>query len=456
MRLPVLLFLGSAVFWLVAGSALGCLTSWKLVVPGLLDGTGWLTYGRLRQAADAAMIYGWASQAGMGAAFWLFASLGNVRLEHPRLLVTAAAFWNVGVLSGICAILAGASRSMEGINFPGPVGVLLLVAFACVGLWILLMARESGVRSLFASHWFLVAAFLWFGWSFATANVLLIWSPVSAPAQGPIGRWFASNLVWLWLVPLTLAGIYPLMARLAARPIRSYPSSIPAFWCLAFLGGWCGPGSLIGGPLPAWLASAGVAAGVMLLVPVTIITLNTLGTLQGRKLVSSPAVPFVVASLGCFVMAALQGAATPFLAVVTQFSDYLIGQNALLVLGFVSMGFFGVIHDCLPRLTRSEFHPGWTSWHFWLAVWGIGTMLFALTLGGLLQGFALYDPGVDFLSSVVLAAPFRAVSAVGSLVFLGSTLTFAAIFVRSLLEGAELLPAPRVVRPVRQPEVARA
>ena len=48
LRFPVIMFFSSAIFWLVIGSFLSCLAAWKLVVPSLLDGSGWLTYGRIQ------------------------------------------------------------------------------------------------------------------------------------------------------------------------------------------------------------------------------------------------------------------------------------------------------------------------------------------------------------------------------------------------------------------------
>ncbi|MCX7869444.1 MAG: hypothetical protein N2322_05770, partial [Terrimicrobiaceae bacterium] len=49
-RVPVLLFFGSGLFWLLLGSALGLLASFKMNIPWLLDGEAWLTFGRIRPA----------------------------------------------------------------------------------------------------------------------------------------------------------------------------------------------------------------------------------------------------------------------------------------------------------------------------------------------------------------------------------------------------------------------
>jgi cytochrome c oxidase cbb3-type subunit I len=128
---------------------------------------------------------------------------------------------------------------------------------------------------------------------------------------------------------------------------------------------------------------------------------------------------------------------------VTHFSDYSIGENVLVVFGFLSMALFGASYYVVPRLTGRDFVRADASWHFLLSSWGVGTMFLALFFGGVIQGFALYDPGVDFMSSVALAAPFRAIYALGTLVFLGSCLAFAATFARNLLGGYSPSKTPR-------------
>jgi cytochrome c oxidase cbb3-type subunit 1 len=435
LRFPVIMFLSSAVFWLVVGALLGCLAVWKLVVPSLLDGSGWLTYGRIQPAAENALIYGWASQAGIGLGLWLLARLGQTALGSERLLVAAGPFWNLGVLIGVCSILAGGGEAMRGLEFSGAASFILLIAYACIGVWSLILLRDRSRDGLYVSQWYLLAAFLCFPWLYATANMLIVWWPVQGSAQGPIAAWFWSSLIWLWLVPLALAAVYYLVPHIARRPIRAYPSSVLAFWFLIFLGGWTGTRHLIGGPVPAWMVSAGVAASIMMLIPATIIGINTLGSLSGRAASQAPEVSFTIFGLACFAGVVLQGVGTPLISVVTHFSDYSIGENVLVIFGFLSMALFGATYHAVPRLTGRDFTSANAKRHFWLSAWAIGTMFASLAFGGIIQGFALYDPGVDFMSSVNLAEPFRVVYALGTLVFLGSCLTFAAAFAQNLLGG---------------------
>ncbi len=453
LRFPVVMFVSSAIFWLIVGSFLVCLASWKLVVPSLLDGSAWLTYGRIQAAAENALWYGWASQAGMGLGFWLLARLGRTTLGSRPLLVTAGGFWNFGVLLGICSILAGDGNAVRGLEFSGAAAAILLVAYACIGVWSFILLRDRSSDGLYVSQWYLLAAFLCFPWVYATANMMLIWHPVQGSAQGPIASWFFGALIWLWLTPLVLAIVYYLTPHFAQRPVRAYPSSVLAFWLLAFLGGWMGTRQFIGGPIPAWMVSASVAASIMMLISATIIGINTFGTLRARTNRPTPAFTFTVVGLACFVCVVLQGAATPILSVVTHFSDYTAGEHVMVLFGFVSLTLFGALYYVVPRLTGVDFSPAHVSWHFWLFVWGAGTMFFSLTLGGLIQGFALFDPGVDFMSSVFLVAPFRVMNALGALVFFVATVVFANGFIRNLLDAVDV-PATLPVRSTTAPETA--
>src|SRR6476646_9792899 len=108
-RLPVLMFYTSAIAWLLLGTLLAGLTSFKMHMPDLLSGCSFLTYGRLRPAHMNVMLYGWASMAGIGTAIWLMARLSRTTLRHPLLLVAGAGFWNLGVLIGVIGIFAGQS-----------------------------------------------------------------------------------------------------------------------------------------------------------------------------------------------------------------------------------------------------------------------------------------------------------------------------------------------------------
>ena len=79
-RVPVLLAFGSAAKWLVIGLLLGVVAAIKMHAPAFLAHCPWLTYGRVRPAYFDAIVYGFLSQAGIGAALWTLARCGRGRL----------------------------------------------------------------------------------------------------------------------------------------------------------------------------------------------------------------------------------------------------------------------------------------------------------------------------------------------------------------------------------------
>src|SRR5476651_567175 len=131
-RLPVLFFYGSAIVWLLFGTLLAGITSWKLHAPDLLANISFLTWGRVRPAHMNAMVYGWASMAGIGTAIWLMARLCRTTLRHPLLLVAGAAFWNFGVLLGVVGILMGDSTGYQWLEFPGYASIVLFTSYTLV------------------------------------------------------------------------------------------------------------------------------------------------------------------------------------------------------------------------------------------------------------------------------------------------------------------------------------
>lgn len=441
-RLPVLVFFGCAACWLVLGTFLAAVAAIKLVWPQFLDGLPFFTYGRVVPAAVNALVYGWASSAGLGIALWLLSRLGRVPLNYAVLPITAALVWNFGVFLGVCAILAGYSRSILLLEFPGFVSVILFVAYLCVAVWGIVLFRNRTAGGVFVSSWYLVAALLWFPWLYFTGNALLVWNPVAGSAQAPIAAWFSSGILSLWLAPVALASAYYLIPQILGRRMVSYNLCQLGFWSFALFAAWLGTAQLVGGPIPAWMVSAGVVASVLLFIPVLVISLNLFGTLSGAydATLWSPSLRFTVTGVSAFLLAYVAGAilALPSVAAVFDFTDVLIGQGALLLLGFVSMIFFGAIYYIVPRLLgRAWACDHLIRWHFWLFLVGLSVAYICLTFGGMVQGYALGDPAVRFESSVGFVTPFRLVAALCAIALVAGSKCFAGLFFRTVLAVLE-------------------
>ncbi len=441
-RIPVLIFFGCAACWLVLGTFLAAIAAIKLVWPQFLDGPAFLTYGRIAPAAVNTLVYGWASSAGLGIALWLLARLGRASLNYSVLPIAAGLIWNFGVFLGLCAIVGGYSRSIFLLEFPGFVSAILFAAYLFIAVWGIVLFRNRAAGTVFVSAWYLVAALMWFPWLYFSANALLVWWPVPGSAQAPIAAWFSSGVISLWLAPIALAAAFFLIPQILGRRLVSYNLSLLGFWSFALFAAWMGTAQLIGGPIPAWMVSVGVVSSILLFIPVLVISINLLGTMQGSfgAVQWSPSLLFTVTGACAFLLAYVMGAllAFPGVAAIFQFTDVVIGQAGLLLLGFISMVFFGAIYYIVPRLVGREWHgDGLIRCHFWLFLVALSTAYVCLTFGGMVQGFALNDPGVRFDSSVGFATPFRLVAALGAVALVIASKCFAGLFFRTILAVLE-------------------
>ncbi len=410
-RYPVLLFYASAVFWLLVGTVLAIIASVKMHSPGFLDSWEWLTFGRVRPAHLNAMIFGWASMAGVGTLLWLEARLCRVQLRLQLLLVVGCALWNVGVAGGVLAIFNGGSTSVEWLEIPYSWSFVFSGVFAVVMAASIMMFASRRVRHIYVSQWYIFGAVLWFPFLYIMANALIHANLSTGVVQGSANWWFAHNVLGLWLTPVGLAAIYYLLPKVLGRPIHSYYLSILGFWSLALFYNWAGTHHLIGGPLPAWLITVGIVGSVMMVIPVTAVAINHHMTMVGhfKRLRWSPTLRFIVFGGMAYTVVSLQGSAQSlrWWNEATHFTHYTIAHAHLGVYAFFTMTMFGAMYYVMPRLTGREWlSPGLIEVHFWGTALGMTVYWVGLTWGGVLQGFAMNDPDITFLQTVKGTIPF--------------------------------------------------
>lgn len=410
-RQVVVLWYTSAVAWLLAGSVLALLASFKLHIPYFLADTAWLTFGRVRPAHLHTMVYGWGSMAGVGTLLWLQARLARVHLPYRDLLYLFAGLWNVAVAYGTWQILAGASSGVEWLELPARSGLAIGGAFMVIFATSLRMLKIRRSRHIYVSQWYLFGSVFWFPFLYVLAMLLIFVVPAPGTVKAVANWWFAHNVLGLWMTPIGLATAYYLIPKVLGRPIHSYYLSILGFWTLALFYNWAGSHHLIGGPLPAWLVSVGIVGSVMMFIPVITVAINHHMTMVGhfRRLRTSPTLRFTVFGAMAYTLVSIQGSLTALRSVnkISHFTHYTIAHAHLGVYAFYSMIMFGAFYYIMPRLTQYEW---WSSrlisWHFWCTAIGITLYFVALTAGGLLQGLQLNASEKPFLEIVRATQPY--------------------------------------------------
>lgn len=453
-RWPVLAWFGTSVFWLLLASAGAILASIKLHDPEFLARfpglptwlRAWLepalTFGRLRAVHLNGVAYGWMTPVSIGIVLWMTARLCRTPIPSPAVLLVSVVLWNLGVVAGTIGLLAGGSEGVEWLEFPRFVPPILFAAFGMVTIWVFWMFARRRERHIYVTQWYASSAVVWLPWIYSVACLLIVYRPVTGSVQGAVNWWFAHNFLGLWLTPVGVGAAYYIIPKVIGRPIHSYYLSILGFWSLALFYAWAGTHHLIGGPLPAWLITAGIVGSFMMFLPVAAVALNHHLTMVGyfNLLRYSPTLRFVVFGAMAYTITSVQGSLEALRSVneVTHFTHYTVGHAHLGVYGFFTMVSFGCMYYIVPRLT------GWEWWsarlisaHFWLCSLGISLYFIALSVGGWLQGVAMIDVNAKyvppFIEIVRMTIPYlQARSVAGTMMTLGH-ICFAALFVLNLL-----------------------
>ena len=331
-RGPLLLLIGSAILWLVAGGVLALIGSIQLHTPQFLANIVWFTYGRMQAAQEAALIYGWAVNSSLAVALWLLARLGGSPLRAAGLAITGALFWNLALTVGVIGIFAGDLTGFSLLQLPAYVQPLLFIAFAAIAVAGVLAWTGRRNAFTFAAQWYAVAPLFIFPWVFSVAQVLLLFVPVHGTLQAVVAAWFGQNLTALVLAPFALAAVYYLLPKISGRPVHHYDYAPHSFWVLLFIGGWAGGRHLAGGPVPAWVATTGIVATVLLLFHYTVVAVNLAGIFAGR---GSTVLRFAAIGLAAYLLGGLLNAVTSVrdVAKFAQFTYISAAQNQLLLGG---------------------------------------------------------------------------------------------------------------------------
>lgn len=429
-RTPVLFFLGWALFWLLFSTFFGLLASLKLHWPQFLDGIEFLTYGRVQAVFINSFLYGWASCGVFAVGLWMMARISQVRLRFGPLLLIAGTFWNLTVILGLAGILLGETtglRALEMAPFTVPV---LLIAYALVAVWGVYTFYSRQSRSTYTSQWYLLAAFFWFPWIYSVAQVMLVWAPVRGTVQSVVNVWYAYNFFALWLAPLAIAAIYYFLPKILGRPIRYHYLAPIGFWSYALVAPWCGVAVLSGGPVPAWISTAGIVGMTMLLVPVAIIGVNFFSTLSGlyQKAGASTTLRFVVVGIFAFLFLHLAQALFAYrnFQEVIQFTHFNTAFWMIGMYAFFSMTIFGSVYFLLPRILVCEWPlPSMTKMHFWCSLTGVGLIFLSLVLAGWLQGAGMNNPEMAFVDVVRSTLPWLVGASLGWMILLVGHIAFA-------------------------------
>lgn len=393
LRHPVMFFFTSGAAWLAVSLLLGFISSAKSHAPTFLECFGgFLSYGRVYAAHLNVLIYGWGCQAAFGLIIWLTARLSRKECTSAGTILAAGHIWNLGVSIGCLGILAGHGTGKPWMEFPW-VWPILLLSYLFITIWSFVQFRCREGKEVYVTQWYLLAALFWFPWVYLTGNLFVHVIDGHPLMAAGVNAWFKSAIIYLFFTPVALGTAYYLAPKVTGRPVYSYSLALFGFWALAVIGPWGGMQKLAGAPLPQFMPYLGAAATVLILIPAMAVGVNIIMTIKGHEdaMSASPSLRFTTAGICAFVVLGLVGMFlnTPSALKITQFTLTGYGYEILAVYGFFSMCAFAGIYFIVPRITRREWlSRRFIGWHFWLTVYGVGTVVVCSIMGGVFQGQA--------------------------------------------------------------------
>jgi cytochrome c oxidase cbb3-type subunit I len=424
-RIPLMFLFSASVFWLLISLLFGVLATVKMHAPGMLADVAALTFGRVAAASSSSFLYGFASQAGIAVALWLFARTGRTFLIFPVGALLGGIIWNVGVLLGIGGILGGGMNHFPAYEMPYWATPFFLVGFVLLGLSGLLTFVARNERELYPSTWFLFAAFFVFPWISAVAYLLLGRYEIRGILEPIVATWFFNNFVMLWLTPIALAILFYFISKLSQQPLRGYETAVFSFWLYILCAHASGFQNLVA--VPTWMPTLSVVVNTLLALPIALIAYIWYSTWAGHnrakkqkeassKYIVFSAVGFVITGVFLLLLS------YPAIDEVVGMTIFQNAASSWTFYAFIGMALFGAIVYIVPRLTEIDWpSPKLVTGHFALTAAGIVLVVLALALGGYVQGNAINNPQLPFSGKpgvVRQVIPYIGISTIGWLLIL--------------------------------------
>ncbi|MDP9244651.1 MAG: cbb3-type cytochrome c oxidase subunit I [Chloroflexota bacterium] len=417
-------FLVFAALWFALAGGIGLLAVGLRIFPNVSfslpligDAKVQLDAERAQLAFLNAVVYGWLTNAGIAAIFFVTARLTGRRLFMERMAILGLLLLNLAVLGGIAWIYIAKLPAVTGLSvFPAPVtGLMLLGVLIAAGAFIGTEGDPTRGSRYISSWYFAIAVLALLG--LLAGNVVL--GVVDLPEKTEVlASLFLERAVEAyWLLGVALGTLYYVIPRETDNPLYSTGLALLGWVTWLLFAGLSALAPLVDPSVPYFVTTLGVVATVLMLAPAFMVVANLLLTVRGRwtLLLSTGPLPFAIVSLAFLLATALlQGiGALRSVQVLVAHTEWVNGAFVYATLGAYSFAMLSFAEYALPRLLRREWGGGFlTGAELWTGFTGAMIAGLALMGGGLAQGSLLTQSAPsDQIDATLL--PFRMTAAGG-------------------------------------------
>src|SRR5579863_1177705 len=367
----------AALLMLFVSVAFGILASTELLLPDVLSGSAWLSWGRLRYDHTQGILLGWLANAFFAFLYHAVPVLTGRPVTSVRLGQWLFGLWNFAVvLPGWVLVLAGFSQPLEWAEFPLVIDAFVVLALLIAIVQFLPPFFSRGLEDLYVSSWYVIGGLVFTLFAYPMGNFV----PELVPgARGAAfsGLWI-HDAVGLYVTPMALAVIYFVIPAATRRPIYSHFLSMLGFWLLFFLYPLNGTHHYVFSVIPMSAQIGAITASTLLGLDVILVVANLLLSLRGAGLIPrDPALRFVGTGTVFYLIVSIQGSVQAQMAVnqSVHFTDWVVGHSHLAMLGFASFAAAGGLIHVWQRLPSARSNPALFNVSYWLLLAGVMMMV---------------------------------------------------------------------------------
>lgn len=397
----------AALLTLFVSLGFGILVSTGLIAPDALDGSSWMTWGRLRYDHTQGILFGWLANAFFAFLYHAVPLLTGRKVLSARLGYWIFGLWNFAVVvPGWVLVLAGFSQPLEWAEFPIIVDVFVVGALLLAAIQFLPAFFSKAIEDLYVSSWYIIGGLIFTLLAYPMGNFV----PEVVPgAQGAAfsGLWI-HDAIGLFVTPLALAIIYFVIPASTRRPIYSHFLSMLGFWLLFFLYPLNGTHHYVFSVIPMNAQVGAIMASTLLGIDVILVVANLLLSLEGTGFFpKDPGLRFVGTSAVLYLLVSIQGSLQAQMSINQRvhFSDWVIGHSHLAMLGFASFAAAGGLVHAWQRIPGARYNPLMIRMSYWFLLAGVAMMVGDLTIAGLVEARSWHS-GAPWIDSVRAAQPY--------------------------------------------------
>ncbi|MDO5654608.1 MAG: cbb3-type cytochrome c oxidase subunit I [Flavobacteriaceae bacterium] len=432
LRRIVLMFIGSAIFWLLFGTLVGQYLGMKFFWADL-DHISWLSFGRLRPVHTNTVFWGWSSQAIVGLAYFVISRTSNTEIYSKKLAYASWISFNLAVLLGNFFLMAGINNGGgEYREYIWPAALFFFLGLFLTFINFYKTVSRRKMSDIYISNWYIIAGMIW------TMVLLIIgYLPFYQDGLGEtvIAGYYMHQGVGMWFMTTTLGLIYYYLPSSLNKPIYSYSLGVLAFWTQMLFYTMIGTHHFVFSPLPWWLQTVAIIYSVGMFIPVFAGTANFALTMRGsfHEISRSYVLPFFIVGVTFYLVGSSQGSfqAMRFTNFIWHFTDFNVAHSHMTMYGIIAFILWACTYAIVPKITNRAPSQLMVGAHFWIAFLGLTLYMMSLMVGGSLRGLSWVEQN-PFIESVILMKPYWVWRAVGGTMMFVSHIIFAINFINMI------------------------